>query len=50
MTNIIENRFAKTVTTVICTVLFSATCLLSAIGPASADTGTHEAPVVRPLA
>jgi hypothetical protein len=50
MNTIIENRFAKTFTAAICSVLISATCMLSAIGPARADTGTHEAPVVRPLA
>jgi len=51
MTSITENRVAKTFTAVVCTVLFSATCVLSAVGPArAAETGAHEAPVVRPLA
>lgn len=52
MNIVIENRYAKTLSTVICTVLFSATCVLSAIGPAQANTGNtnHQAPVVRPLA
>jgi hypothetical protein len=52
MNNVIENRYAKTVSAVICTILFSATCVLSAVGPAQAGTGNtnHQAPVVRPLA
>jgi len=50
MINITDNRFAKTFTAIVCTVLFSTTCMLSAVGPARADTGAHEAPVVRPLA
>ncbi len=50
MINITNNRFAKTFTAIVCTALFSTTCVLSAVGPARADTGAHEAPVVRPLA
>lgn len=51
MTNMTENKITRTLTAVVCTILFSTTCVLSAVGPArAAEAGGHEAPVVRPLA
>jgi|GEM_PF-5226408 len=40
-----------TAAAIVCTVLFSATCVLSAVGPAKANSTVHPAsPVVVPLA
>lgn len=49
MTN---SKFANGLTAIVCTVLFSATCVLSAVGPAQAAkvSGATQAPVVAPLA
>lgn len=50
MTNT-NSKFTQTFTAVICTVLFSTTCVLSAVGPARAAEGNQTvSPVVRPLA
>ena len=51
MIAITESKLGRTFSAIVCTVLFSATCVLSAVGPArAADTTDIEAPVVRPLA
>ncbi|WP_182912005.1 hypothetical protein [Sphingomonas cavernae] len=49
MTN---SKLGNTMTAIVCTILFSATCVLSAVGPAQAADTTAEAPtpVVRMLA
>ena len=44
-----NNSLGQTFTAIVCTVLFSATCVLSAVGPAQAKAG-HPAPVVRSIA
>lgn len=36
MTNISNRKFGTSFTAILCTVLFSATCVLSAVGPAKA--------------
>ncbi|MGH8673770.1 MAG: hypothetical protein ACREVG_05625 [Burkholderiales bacterium] len=49
MSNITNSKFSSTMTAIVCTILFSATCVLSAVGPAQAagsNTGTPS-PVVR---
>ncbi|WP_168694297.1 hypothetical protein [Sphingomonas flavalba] len=48
-------EIGKTASVLLCTVLFSATCVLSAVGPAGAAgavavTAAHSSPVVAPLA
>ena len=45
----INTKFGQTFTAIVCTILFSATCVLSAVGPAQAKAGTPP-PVVRPIA
>ena len=45
----INTKLGQTFTAIVCTILFSATCVLSAVGPAQAKAGTPS-PVVRPLA
>ena len=45
----INSKFSQTFTAIVCTILFSATCVLSAVGPAQAKAGTPS-PVVRPIA
>lgn len=47
----INSKFSQTFTAIVCTILFSTTCVLSAVAPAKAADGHHIAsPVVRPLA
>lgn len=43
MTNMTNSKFGSTMTAIVCTVLFSATCVLSAVGPAQA-AGKVDAP------
>ena len=46
-----NSKFGQTFMTVVCTILFSATCVLSAVAPAKAAEGhQNSSPVVRPLA
>jgi hypothetical protein len=46
-----NSKFRDSVAAILCTVLFSTTCLVGALGPArAADANTSPAPVVRILA
>ena len=46
-----NSKFGQTFTAVLCTILFSTTCVLSAVAPAKASEGnSNPSPVVRPLA
>ncbi|MCJ8157827.1 hypothetical protein [Sphingomonas sp. LaA6.9] len=51
MTSMTNSKFGSTMTAIVCTILFSATCVLSAVGPAqAADTAKAPTPVVRVFA
>lgn len=45
-----NTEIKKTVSAVICTILFSTTMVLSAVGPAKAANGQAQSPVVAHLA
>ncbi|MBB5687172.1 hypothetical protein [Sphingobium boeckii] len=45
-----SSKFSQTFTAIVCTILFSTTCVLSAVAPAKAADGHTPSPVVRPLA
>lgn len=51
MITVTEKKIGRTLSAIVCTVLFSTTCVLSAVGPArAANPVSAETPVVRPLA
>jgi len=50
MTKMTDTKLGQTFSAILCTILFSATCVLSAVGPVRAASAQDAPPVVRPIA